>query len=259
MADFDQFAKGLSDEVMTDMAETFFGNRARLEKDMDRYENHVQRLKKRLEAVCGRFVFLKKILPGDLMPGAFFSSLGAEPPVFPIDAPSLSQGFYPPPRAFTTKGRWYKYLLKSYGLFWRSLDEYMYGRYVPEKGKGVKKRLTVNRKSLYGFYEDLNSRIRELNSTSSPVCVLQYVKAMDPDQMEREKVTGATLSGYACSLDDKMSFAPVEFDSQVFPEFEPCPNPEVAEPLIKDFCNRQYGPNKRAIAKAMKSVASEME
>lgn len=255
MDGFDQFAKGLTDEVMTDMAENFFSNRSRLEKDIERFERQAARLSQKLETLCGRYRFLENLLPGKDMVQGFFTALEAPAPVFDCGARACSTGFYPAPKALTGKGRWTKYVLKAYRLFWNDADEYLFGHYVTDEG-GVKKRLTVNRKSLLTLCEDVNARVEQVNTAYSPVCVLQYVKTLDPERMDRERLSGATLAGYACSLEDKMNFTPVDFENYRLPGFEPYPKPEAAKPLIEKFCHGHYSGHKDLIAAAVKKAGT---
>jgi hypothetical protein len=236
---YEKLSDSLNDEVMTDMAESFFGSRRAMEDDLELFQAMLRRLDERKVELQRVFAVLRRLLLDEGELEALLRRLGADPEqapeaVEPLDPRPCGK----PPSALGFSRRYARVLQWAYACFRDALDVYRHGRWEDDPEQPGRKTLSVSREQVRDRCEELNERIRTMNTTCSPVCMLQYIKEMDPGRMERERITGADFAGYACSLDDKLAFQPLDFDSLGFPAYCDVPEPKQARDALRDTAVR---------------------
>ncbi|MFW5837224.1 MAG: hypothetical protein ACOCVM_04405 [Desulfovibrionaceae bacterium] len=234
MSQYEKLSESLSDEVMTDMAEGFFGARRALEDDLDLFHAMVGLLRERKEGVLARYALLRRLLLDEKEAAALFRELGVDPELLPASEtlPGPRRCFKPP-WGLGFARRYAKTLFLAYGCFQEELEAYRHGRWEEDPGQKGRKRRSVNLEQLREILQAINKRIETLNTSCSPVCMLQYIKEMDPAQLERERIAGASFAGYACSLDEHLAFEPLRFEDLELLEFFDAPEPKEAGSAVK--------------------------
>jgi hypothetical protein len=236
MSLYDKLSESLSDEVMTDMAEEFFGARRALEEDLEFFGVMVERLKARRRDVQNAYAVLRRLLLDDVEAEALMRSLGLEDHLADLAGGTMDMALLRrPPRVLYFSRRYARALFWAYSYFYKTLDAYRHGQWRDDPRQKGRKTLSVHYEQAREFCRRLNERIEDLNTHCSPACALQRVKSMDPEQVERERITGATFTDYACGLDDAMAFKPVEFPEEALPEYCDAPEPKDAEKIVLAF------------------------
>lgn len=252
---FDDFADQLQEEVMHEMAETFFGARKEIELLKSRLEEIVENLRGPLDDALDAGRCLHALLLDDEVAASFYAALETDPQPF-LENLNYSNACLAvsEPFAFTSTGKYVKSLARSYAHFQEALDLYLRGTYYDDPDRPGQKRMTANLAQAKELAATINARIETMNTYQSPSCVLGYVRQMDPGEEERRKTTGSTLEGYACGLDKEMAITPVDFGAYGFPEFPELPRLSKAEKTITDFAKQIYSEQETAIKERLESI-----
>jgi len=247
--DFDGFAEGLIEETLTEMASTFFGGRKGLEDELELYRAHMEKLSKKERGVLRLAGTLHSLLLGGRAASDFYAALGVNPGRL-LEAEALdgraSGGKKKKPFAAGTGGRYAKLVYKAYVPLQEAVDEYLNGRYRDDpKGTG-RKLLTIHHARMKLWCEVLNKKIEKVNSMS-PSGAMSFVKDLDPGTRGKERVAGATLDGYASSLDKEMAFESLDCSSLERLAFPELPEPREVKEAIKSFCGSLCARNKAEV------------
>lgn len=208
--DLDGYADGLVEETLLETATTFFGARVALEQEIELHQKAAAELAKVEEGVLRRASALHFLLLGGAAAKEFYSLLGVKPGHL-LDAAAIAErdtSDLKIPFALTLPGRYSKLVVKTYEALVHAADIYRHGEYyTDEEGR---KRVTVNYDQLQKWCHRLNNEIKALNANHSPTGTMCFVKGLDPTLIEKQRLTEATLQGYAEELDRELAFKPVE-------------------------------------------------
>lgn len=220
-ANFNDYADGLQKEVVSEMAERFFGLRRELEEEIVRWNELVNGLKPCLIRLCERAACLHFLLFDDEGVAGFYSSLGVPSEPYE-DLASRAQAACIAalriPLGFRLSSRYMRLVESSYDYFQKELDAYLNGVWSDDPVHPGRKRITPHLSQIKELAEDINRRVAEVNAEASPSCALRYVRGLNPAEMERREMTGAILQDEQCGLDVSMAFQPVDVAALDFPE-----------------------------------------
>lgn len=259
MTDIKEFADQLQQEVVTDMAENYFGTRKNLEDMTEGFQNMVEELRRLVPRLSRAASSLHYLLLDRHTARDFYIALDIVPSCIPFgedgtDAPDL----YSIPFAFTARGRYEKCVLAAYHGFQRVADEYLNGKYYQDPEHPKRKRLTVHYLRMRALCEHINEEVDRVNKGMSASATLRYVKSMDPVRMEREQAIGQVCMNEGCSLDGEMKFSPLDFDSLGLPVVQDLPALYKVRTNIVHFCRDLYAERENDI-KAMLSSLKKTE
>lgn len=244
-------ADSLEQEVLTEMAGTFFGARKNMDDLGEEFRRQVTELKALEVSVQARASFLRKLLLGPLGEGEFFRAIGAAEAHFAPE-PSHSFDSWRPdklPFALLPSWRWQKAVELAYDELYKSCEAYENGEYVDDRKKRGKKVLTVNRQQVLRLAAYLNERIEKLNSEMTPSSVLQYARSI---RASDDVGKGAIMNELGAeSLDRGLTFEPVDVESLGLWKAPSLPAPEKCADRIVDFCSRYYPQHKAELSKAL--------
>jgi hypothetical protein len=245
-------SESLAEEVLTDMAENFFGTRTQLERRIDRLYAHSRRLHQKARRVAGAAALLRRLLLDEVETRGLGNALGAALDEFPAAPPPS-----PPPHwpfALTRRGVFTQLVLDAYGDLHAVREEYMLGRYIPDPEIKGRMRVTVNYTSLRKFCDRLNADIDRVNRQASPSQLLQYVKRFDVIQEERANILGSGFDGKTALIDQRMAFERIDFDALGLPVFPTLPPVAKAQAPIKKFCRDLYRRRPAEIVEMMRTL-----
>ena len=246
--DFDQFAESLATEALSEAADNYFGSRKRLELRLEHVAQLTERLREKEEAVVHKGCFLNYLLRRGWAVEGFYRAIGVDPERFSFFSRcETSWSFDKAPFAYTARGKYIKFVLEAYRVFQEASNEFMNGAVRPDREDPRRKRVTLHYTQVLELAERTHKRVMDMNSSSGPVCALQYMKSLDPNEQNREKVTGATLSGYACSLDEGMAFTPPNLESLRAMAMPDLPGVDTVTREITAFCKQIHAKYKDEI------------
>lgn len=251
MVDFSDFADKLQQDVVTDMAEAYFGDRKELEEMIDAFHRMVEEFREKGPALYQAAARLHTLLLDRATARAFYIALDIVPSCIPVSDVSARPFFESLPMAFTVLGRYERCVSRAYAILRDVADEYLNGRYYTDSDADGRKRLTVHYIRLKALAEYINDKVDKVNRTMSPSETLRYVKKMDVEQSDRERLIGDACLVDGCSLDVDLKFQPIDFEGLKLPLIQDLPRLDQVKPAIREFCRSIYPDRKQDMKDAM--------
>lgn len=255
MSDISDFADQLQQDVVSDMAESFFGNRKELDNALEAYSGMVRDFQPVVERLYRAVATLRLLLLDDADAAEFFRRLGLDPAAVPQAEGADILGRESLPFALTGKGRYAACVLDAYEQLRKAVHDYIHGQYFDDPVQKGRKRLTMHYRRLEEVAAYINERIRKTNEESSVTSMLREVKRLNPVQMEREEMMGGIYLKEGCGLDNDMCFAPINFKGYGFPEVADLPSLKDARKKVEEFCAELYARRGEEARKAMAALA----
>ncbi|WP_320169753.1 hypothetical protein [Maridesulfovibrio sp.] len=256
MADFKEFSDALTDEVLNDMAESYFGARVDVDKALEYFHDVSERLHTKLYRVYRACVLLEKVCLGRSGFDDFWLSAGINREVFHypagVECAALMTG---PAMSLTSKGEYVKWFTIAYEMVAERVAEYMHGSFKDD-GTGRKVR-SSNREDFFRMADEINLKIEKVNRNVTASDVLNFTKSLDPEGMRKENIAGCV--GPQCKdIDDEMAFTLIAIKDIDFPEFPDLPGRKEISSYISEFCSENYAKDKVRVKALIKELKSEL-
>ncbi|MDQ7834038.1 MAG: hypothetical protein RDU24_01520 [Humidesulfovibrio sp.] len=248
-------ADALESEVLTEMADTFFGKRKALEDLIEDFKLLVEDIKAREAKVFSRVFFLRSLLLGQEGEAELFAALGLEDP---FNGSMLHPGSrtWQPERvafAFFVSTRFEKAVLQAYSEVRRTCEVYMNGEYEEDPDRSGRKRLSPHYRQIQRHCARLNERIDKVNTEMSPSSVLQYARSISAEDQPGHGTLSNSLG--AESLDNGLMFPKIDFVSLGLWKAPNLPPVESCGPAIRSFCQGYYKRNSTQIKKVLSDLS----
>lgn len=240
MASAMDFSDPLREEMLSQMADTFFRRRRGLEREMDLIHEAAERLRRRQQTVEECAALVHHLLVEREEAEAFWKRLGVEAaPFFTDRAPGRERISSARPFALGPARRYRKWVERAYRQLRRERDAYMDG-----EGPGGPGDDASEPAEYYRLLEEMtrlvNEHIRDTNQGCRVSTTLQTAKQFDPQKMDRERTTGATSELFAPGLDDRLCFRPLDFEALGLQPFPAIPPWGDAERRVKGFLGQCF-------------------
>ncbi len=245
-------ADALEQEVLTEMAGTFFGARRNVDDLLEEFQHLVEDLRVREGLVFARVQFLRGLLLGREGEGAFFRALGLEGSPFDDGREHRSALSWRPDRlpfALFASSRYAKALALAYAELCKACEAYMHGEYQPDTRKRGRMKLTVNLQQVLRLADYLNGRIEKINQEMSPSSVLQYARSIRSGEDLGKGAISSELG--AESLDRGLTFTPLDVAALNLWKAPALPRPEQCDGRIRAFSDRFYREHEAELDKAL--------
>jgi hypothetical protein len=231
----DDFIDPLVEEILTDVAGSFFEKRRHLDEKIDLFHSYVQALRLKEADVRNPAALLNHLLLRGHQAPAFYEMLNVE------GTPLTAAGAVVPqnarlcmPLAIGFCTRYVKLVCNAYDALQKSCAVYLHGR--------SKADMTANPDPTNAYYDLVlemhrlvNQEIKRVNASISPSCALQFAKRLNPQMVQKEQVTGGGASD-ARALDDKLCYPPIDLQALSLTKFPELPEIGTVLPEIKRFC-----------------------
>ncbi|NDV28845.1 hypothetical protein [Desulfovibrio sp. JC010] len=260
MADFKDFTDALTDEVLSDMADSYFGARVDVDDAIELFHELSEKLHLKLYRVFRVCALLDKICLGPegfndflvasgMSRSSFYHPAGVECAEL-MDKPSF---------AFTGRGEYIKWFNIAYEMLFESINDYMHGSFRDD-GSGRKIR-TVNREDFFRMAEEINVKIEKVNRNVTASDVLKFTKSLDPESVQKENIAGCV--GPQCQvIDDEMAFTVITIKDIDFPQFPELPPLKEMKSYISGYCSQVWARDKARVRALLvdlrKSVNKEL-
>lgn len=258
----DDYCDALTQETLVEMAENFFGERKSLDDEKERFEHQAGILRTYGESVLLKASLLHALLLNEENVHEFFGILGVQPGrLLLLVDPAKARLFLPLPAGFSCKRRYVKLVLRTYEAVADGFDIYLNGRYYNLAGS-KQKRLSVHYKLLKDWCGHINRRIRKVNEGLAPSCVLGFAHGLDVEALDRERISGATLENYACSLDESLAMTPVSCHEAGLVELPQLPPLDKVKHPVKQYAKALYSANKtqcKALLTSLRQTACPLD
>lgn len=216
-----EMADELATEVLSEAAETFFGQRKSLEEELE----HFHRRASQLQEMGRRAEQLQNVLHGVLLSEHTVRDLYRtlelpEPKNVEFSSKEEIARHVSRQRAWTLHGRFYKLLAAVYSQMQPAVAEYMHGGYRTDPDHPKKKIAVIGCRELREWAERLNRNVNKLNTEQSPNEVLHFVKSLDGETCARERAAGASCE---IGRDRGLLYTCIDFTALCLPDFPEYP------------------------------------
>ena len=239
----------LAQEVLTDVAGTFFETRRRLEAMIETVEAAARRLRVAAGPVAGAAAALWRMLLGDAAARALLGRLGIDPA--PFAAAARAASLDGPVAVPAVLGRRRRYAMAVQDAYRRLAEQVRLYQEGPPEDAGASSPV-VYYNLLREMARLVNRQVDAVNAMLSPSATLQYVKQFNPGQMERERITGTdTVAG---GLDTRMAFGPVHLEAMGLPVFPLLPPAAQAREDVQAVASAVFKAWPDAVTRLLKEI-----
>lgn len=249
MMSHDDFSESLADEVLTDMANNFFGDRVQLEENIRLLHKTADLLRKKEAGIYEKAAFLNYLMLTPQAARSIYRASGIDTDVFAVKG-DVTEKTLPAylPSALTKKGEYVKFVLWAYEALEKACQDYACGA---REGLPEKRHFEVGDadcRLLKSMCTLINEEIDRINHRCLPSQVLQAAKRFDQAAQAKEHFTGGgTFYGDDCSLNQNLAFKHIEFASLSVKELPVLPPVEEVQNGIVREAKTNYAQNKARI------------
>lgn len=247
MPDFDDFSDGLKAEVLTEMADTYFGARKELDLYLEEFDRLTDLLARLGHKVLAQAALVHALLLGKKGAPGFYQAIGVDPAAvpFPLEGGPMAHTFRPP-WALTGRGRWRKTLKRAYDRYRELAHDYMHGHPEPDPKMPKRKRMSLHYGRLKTLAEHINGQIRHVNEDLPMQDALDFAKYLDPRAAEQERVAGGGQYSDG-SLRREQDFVPIDFEHLGMKPLPELPAAKEAWSRADRWLDRFYRENRREL------------
>jgi len=251
------FADQLSEEILTEMADRFFGQRKQLDDMLEIFNDSVHKLQQQEIEIARKLASLNHLLLNGKGTGSFFNAIGIDFPE-PSDRfeACLTPAVFPESVgwAFCVRRQYLKQVFQAYGELQKICRIYRWGDSGSDNSLMTELSGPVYYQLILEMAQQLNAEIAKVNASISPSCMLSFVKRLNVAESEKEQFTGVIFGRHDSGLDDTMCFSPVDVNTLPITAYPDLPEPGKAKKAIYRFCKDFYDANRAQIRCLMKGT-----
>lgn len=237
------------------MADNYFGARKRLDDLIDIFQSFAAACREKGRAVEAAAQFLNALLTSRAEATRFYKVIGIDDPEALLIPGAVNAGILDVlPNAFTQKGRYVQTVRRAYDVLQKQCEDYLHGPpdYQPEQEGAEYKEAHYD--LMVNMAAAINQQIKKVNQNRSAGATLQYVRGFQPDWEQKATIAGASLTGFAEGVDQKLAYQPIRFEDFGLVLYPDLPTLRSVEKSIKKVCNDVY----RRRSAMVKAVMSEL-
>lgn len=255
MVKYSSLADALEVEVLTQMADTFFGARKNLDELMEAFKLHAADLRTNEQTVKAHALFLRSLFLGVEGERAFFTALDVEYPFENIPEHSGVHVWRPQrvPFAFFSASRYVKLVQLAYVELRTSCEVYSHGVYEDDLERKGRKRMTISYDSVLALWNMLNERIEKINREMAPSSVLQYARSIHNCEQSGQGAISCELG--AQSLDEGLRYTMFTLESLNLWKAPTLPEPEACAENLVRFSRAFYAAHTDDVRQMLKSLS----
>jgi hypothetical protein len=247
------FFDPLVDELLSEVAESFFEARRKLDAKIEIFRSYVKRLTQKQRLIQERAAILNFLLLNQSRAEAFYRMLDVDPEPFitekKFDKETLAALL---PFGLRVRTRYVKLTLDAYQRLQQACQDYVYGRRHAGDADAQRSE-EVSYKLVIEMLKILNQEINKINCSLSPSCSLQFAKKFHPDTLQKEKITGTGTQSYD-AIEKQLQYAPIDLADLDIAEYPLLPNLQGVAHKIERFCKSAYSENVEAVKDLIKDL-----
>jgi hypothetical protein len=247
----DEFAKDLSGELLSDVAERFFGERVEIDHMRETLDRFIQTLQKAAQRPLEKLAVLDALLLHETGRQTFFNEIGIDRSVFTGMAQKPSAQFPAVPKAFTQKRRYVLLALQSYDAFQNACQVYQHGGVTADQNSADESVPMICVDLVQEMAVLLNEKIKRVNNRATSECTLQFVRSLDFQATEAEHFAGMIPGRYASGITQAMCYLPVDIAHLPIVSYPVPPRMDQVKGRLIQFWSRFYGENKKDVRRLM--------
>lgn len=236
----EEMVSALQEEVLNEMAETFFSARKAVDEEIELFRTRGEELRRNGRRALRRAGWLVEVLTGPDMAAQLWRDLEVPGAFMRLVADGTGDTPHcAPPFAWTRGGRYEKLLLDAYEATWRAFDEYLHGVPTPTPGRpGTVRGLGYRRYRQWAA--EINHMVDKVNGNHAPSGVPGVARALDVAGREKVKVADSGMSGYTGVLDAALALSRLDEKLPGLPDLPLLPPPDVAARIVRVLARRVW-------------------
>ncbi len=250
MDKLDYLSEEMVEETLKEAADTFFGQRKRIDQEMDLIARQADRLRQKAALVEKKAASLNYLLPDSESTGFFWEGLGLADSIY-LSIKGRWEEAGPLPWALSKKSRYLKSISVQYDELRAAVNEYLFGRYVDHPEIKGKKVITVNLSNLKKWAEYINEQIRQVNSSSNPDDVMAFTRRMNINENSKRESIG---QGLEYKYQQDLCMKPLEFDSLELLEYPEIPGDKKALAWVEKAALTIFSQKKTRVMDIMNEI-----
>lgn len=205
----EQMVDALGEEVLSEMADSFFGARLAIDDEVELFHERSAALKLAGQRVLSLMKLFDDLLLEREFIESFWREIGVSLAVVEQANTMEARHYQGVPWALTRKRRYIQLLERVYTALDVAAERYMNGTDYLRPGESRRLRL-VGWNRYQQWAAEINARIDEVNANQSPSAVLGFARSLDTEGEARSRVAGAAIKGYVDAIDDSLSLKHVD-------------------------------------------------
>jgi hypothetical protein len=247
-------------EILTEVAESFFGARKELEKNLEQFYAYVATLQANENSVAAKAQFLNYLLINPDVAARFYGLLKID---WRAIAPEgrLLQHWLPPaiPFALSARRQFAKLLLLGYDELRRACRAHVNGPGREDRQENHAQEIPVYYNLVKEMSFLVNEKIRKLNESFSPSSVLQFARKLNhPDVEMTARLAGMAYAEAGRRIDRKLMYPPIRFEDLRLKTFPDLPPREMVHSKIIEFCSQVYHGHKNEIRRLIADLKTRI-
>lgn len=242
----EEMVDALSEEVLSEMAGTFFGARCSVDDEVELFEARAADLILAGQRVMSLVALLNEAFIDPVYAERFWKTLGV-PEAFIRKADGVRASHYHAvPWGLSRRRRYLKLLERLYASLVLAVDRYRNGTDYTRPQEHRRSRL-VGWHSYQQWADEINARIDSVNANQSPSTVLAFARSLDTQGAAKARVVGAGIDGFCSSVDDNLCLRHVDGSTAGIGPVPDFPEPAAALEAIRDVGNQVYAQEPRRV------------
>lgn len=254
---YNDIAECMMDEVMCDMADSFFERRRKIDMMNDVLQEFIEGCRRKEHDIVKQAAFLHYLLVDQNAVNAFYTLLGINLPT-PLNKieSSPDRPFDQNPKALTLKNKYVRLVLLTYEMLQQSCHEYLHGKYPagtePDEDAPVVASCDLVKK----VCDIINELVSRVNKELTPSAVMRTFRSFDVETAGKMSFTGSHFENRDASLREKLDYKPVRFDDLNLTAYPDLPDYRSTEKTITTFCKQHYGRHKARIKQILDDIGN---
>ncbi|MGD9973431.1 MAG: hypothetical protein AB7S77_10250 [Desulfatirhabdiaceae bacterium] len=250
----DDFTNDLTGEMLSDVADRFFGERVEIDHMQETLDRYIQLLQQDAEKLLEKLAVLDILLLHETGRQSFFDEIGIDRSAFSCPDQPRSAILPTIPKAWTQKQRYVRLALQAYDTFQTACETYQHG------GSDIKHDPTDESQPaacvdmIFEMAELINKKIKHANNSMTSECTLQFVRSLDFQASEAENFTGVIPGRYASGITETLCYLPVDITHLPIVSYPVPPRIDRVKNRLIQFWSRFYAENKQAVQHLLQSM-----
>lgn len=242
----------LAMEGLKEAADTFFGKRSNLERDIDIFYKKVKNLQRSIFRIDDALRSLFFCLLGEQnFFDQFWQKLGLDSEIFGEIKPGLEIKLSVP-FALGARSRYTRLISRIYKELCLRLETYLNGEVYDDPKFPGRKLRTVYYAQIKEWCERINLEVDNVNNNYQASGALQFARRIGAAESAQNSIANI---GNLTDLNSSMSFTKIDFSALGLKEYPLLPSPEDAQSAIKDICHAVYKSRSKDVLKLLEGLS----
>lgn len=252
----DDFTNDLTGEMLSDVADRFFGERVEIDHMQETLDRYIQQLQQDDEKLLEKLAVLDILLLHETGRQSFFDEIGIDRSAFSCPDQPRSAILPTIPKAWTQKQQYVRLALQAYDTFQTACETYQRGGSDINHDPTDESQPAACVDMIFEMAEIINEKIKHANNSMASECTLQFVRSLDFQASEAENFTGVIPGRYASGITETLCYLPVDITHLPIVSYPVPPRLDGIRGQLSRFLSGFYAENKMIIRRLLQATTS---